>query len=277
MKKIFLITGILFISSIVLIGCGKFAGEEEVSGQADIDISDSGEASEDVPEAEDDPVEEGSSSDDNNDGTALQEEYFVSAILKGVDLENEVIFIEQLINDPDGKIIEPEVVLSPDYKVVRSELKLEDSEEKYTDIILDEIPLESEIGIMLGGDGMAKLIIYQVIIDISQEELLGNTVLGFLGAVIADEEYDYFSTGTISMVGTEQEYINGDKSDIYFIIKESHSSWENVVIAAVRINGGEAEVDIIGDRMAEGTKYEGDMVTFRLVDEQGTWKIDFSS
>ena len=37
----------------------------------------------------------------------------------------------------------------------------------------------------------------------------------------------------------------------------------------VRINEDVAEVDIEGDRMAEGTKYEGEMVTFRLVKEQG--------
>jgi hypothetical protein len=154
---------------------------------------------------------------------------------------------------------------------------MEDSEEKYTNIGLEDIPLESEIGIMFGGDGKAQLIIYQVIVDFNEEELLGNTVLGFLDAVAADEEYDYFSSGTILMVGTEQEYINGDKSDIYFIIKESHSTWENVVITSARIKEDEAEVDITGDRMAEGTVYEGDMVTFRLVKEQGTWKIDFSS
>lgn len=277
MKKILLIC-VLLLVPIALAGCSFFNAGDDGSREA-------GNASPETQVIEEDEagsIEE-NSEDKNNTGqdedigNTSQDEYFVSAILKSIDLDNNMILVEQLINDPDEKIIESEVMLSPDYKVVRSDLNMEDSDEKYTDITLQDIPLESEIGIMFSGEDEAQLIIYQIIVDINIEEILENTVLGFLDAVASDEEYDYFSSGTISIVGTEEEYINGDKSDIYFIIKESHSSWENVQAAEVRIDGDKAEVDITGDRMAEGTMYEGDLVTFRLVNEQGTWKIDFSS
>lgn len=114
-------------------------------------------------------------------------------------------------------------------------------------------------------------------ISVNEEEIIGIIVIDFIQAVASDEEYGYFSSDTIDMVGTEDEYRNGGKSDIYFIIKESHSSWENIKITGVRIDGDLAEADIMGDRMAEGMKYEGDQVTFKLIKEENSWKIDFSS
>jgi hypothetical protein len=227
------------------------------------------------PGGEVDGEESGGDMEDREDISG--EKYFVNAILKSIDMANNIIVVEQLINDPDETIIEPEVKLSPDYKVVRSELDMENSDEKYTDITLEDIPLDSEIGIMFGGDGRAELIIYQVITDLDDEEVLENTVLGFLDAIEAGQEYDYFSSGTVSIVGTEEEYRSGDKSDIYFILSESHSNWEDISVTEVTVEGDTAYVEITGDRMVEGIKYEEDQVTFTLVDEQGTWKIDFSS
>jgi len=277
-KKILILFSVLAVCFLSLAGCSLFTGMEDIPGETNTEADDTEDTREDGSEPGEENIEEEYESDeDSNDEDTPGYGYFVSAILKRIDLDNNMILIEQLINDPDEKIIEPEVMLSQDYKVVRSDLNMEDSDEKYTDITLQDIPLESEIGIMFSGDDKAQLIIYQIIVDINIEEILENTVLGFLDAVASDEEYDYFSSGTISIVGTEEEYINGDKTDIYFIIKESHSSWENVQAAEVRIDGDKAEVDITGDRMAEGTMYEGDLVTFRLVNEQGTWKIDFSS
>jgi len=86
----------------------------------------------------------------------------------------------------------------------------------------------------------------------------------------------FFSSGTVNMVGSEEEYKNGDKSDIYFIIKESHSNWENIEFGSIVIINNKATIEIIGDRMAEGTKYEGDKVIFDFIKENGQWKIDFS-
>ena len=112
---------------------------------------------------------------------------------------------------------------------------------------------------------------------IDDEGEITDTVLGFIEAVKNDEEYGYFSSQTIAVVGSWEEYINGEKSDIYFIIKESHSSWQNIRVTWVDIDGYSAEAEITGDRTAEGMEYEGDRVIFRLIKEDGIWKIDFSS
>jgi hypothetical protein len=278
MKKVYVLITVLLISALAL----SFSCSTTDTGQEDGLVTET----EETEKAEESPgggeVEENGESEETGSDTEDREDisgetYFVNAILKSIDMANNMIVVEQLINDPDETIIEPEVKLSPDYKVVRSDLDMEKSDEKYTDITLEDIPLNSEIGIMFGGDGRAELIIYQVIGDLDDEEILENTVLGFLDAIEAGQEYDYFSSGTVSIVGTEEEYRNGDKSDIYFILSESHSNWEDIRVTEVTIEGDTAYVEITGDRMVEGIKYEEDQVTFTLVDEQGTWKIDFSS
>jgi len=278
MKKVYVLITVLLISALTL----SFSCRTTDSGQKD-DMATEAEETENAGESPGGvEVEENGESEETGSDTEDREEisgetYFVNAILKSIDMANNMIVVEQLINDPDETIIEPEVKLSPDYKVVRSDLDMEKSDEKYTDITLEDIPLESEIGIMFGGDGRAELIIYQVIMDLDDEEILENTVLGFLDAIEAGLEYDYFSSGTVSIVGTEEEYRNGDKSDIYFILQESHSNWEDIRIKKVTVEEDRAYVEITGDRMVEGIEYEGDQVTFTLVYEQGTWKIDFSS
>ncbi len=103
-----------------------------------------------------------------------------------------------------------------------------------------------------------------------------NILKSFMDAVKTDNEYMYFSSSTVAIVGTEEEYKNGTKSDYYFIIKESHSNWENIEIETVDINGDVAVIEIIGDRMAEGTFYEDEKIDFRFLKENGEWKIDFS-
>jgi len=92
-------------------------------------------------------------------------EYFTGAILKSIDTRNNKIIVEQLINDPDEIIIEPEVRLSEDYKVIKSILNIETGEEESTGMALEEIPVGSEIGILFSKDDTAKLIIYQVLIE----------------------------------------------------------------------------------------------------------------
>lgn len=103
-----------------------------------------------------------------------------------------------------------------------------------------------------------------------------DTVLSFFDVVMQDNKYGFFSSGTVSMIGSEEEYKNGDKSDIYFIIQESYSSWENIEFKSIIIVDDSATVEFTGDRMAEGTKYEGYKVVFDFVKENDEWKIDFS-
>ena len=99
------------------------------------------------------------------DTNPVEGEYFTGAILKSIDTKNNKIVVEQLINDPDEIIIEPEVRLSEGYKVIRSILNIETGEEESTDMALEEIPIGSEIGILFSKDDTAKLIIYQVLIE----------------------------------------------------------------------------------------------------------------
>ncbi len=111
--------------------------------------------------------------------------------------------------------------------------------------------------------------------EVVEDDFL-NILISFLDAVKTDNEYMYFSSATVVIVGTEEEYKNGTKSDYYFIIKESHSNWENIEIETVDINGDAAVIKIIGDRMAEGMFYEDEKISFRFLKENGEWKIDFS-
>ena len=109
------------------------------------------------------------------------------------------------------------------------------------------------------------------------EDRLMDALINFFNAVRQDNEYEYFSNATINIVGSKEEYKNGDKSDFYFIIKESHSNWENIEFKNIIIVDCIATVEIIGDRMAEGMKYEDEKVVFDFVKENDEWKIDFSS
>ena len=94
----------------------------------------------------------------------------------------------------------------------------------------------------------------------STKKLLGDRGLNFIDAVKSWEEYK-----------------NGTKSDIYFIISESHTNWKNLQVVSVKItSASSAEVKIRGDRKAEGIDYTGDEITFCFVLENDEWKIDFS-
>jgi hypothetical protein len=94
----------------------------------------------------------------------------------------------------------------------------------------------------------------------STKKLLGDRGLNFIDAVKSGEEYK-----------------NGTKSDIYFIISESHTNWKNLQVVSVKItSASSAEVKIRGDRKAEGIDYTGDEITFCFVLENDEWKIDFS-
>ena len=91
-------------------------------------------------------------------------EYFVSAILKNIGINSNVITIEQLINEPDGIEISPEVKLSKECKIVKAVLERPGEKETVTQIPLDSIKPGSEIGIIFKSDNTARAIIFQEII-----------------------------------------------------------------------------------------------------------------
>ena len=215
--------------------------------------------------------------ENTSEGTEPAEgEYFTGAILKSIDTGNNKIIVEQLINDPDEIIIEPEVMLSEDCEVIKSILNIETGEEKSSSMALENIPLGSEIGILFNKDDTAKLIIYQELVESDDNEMLEEALFAFFSAVEAGDEYKCFSSATVDIVGTEAEYKNGDKSDIYFIIQESHSNWENIEILDISMDDNTANVAFIGEREVEGIRSEGLEVSFDFVKENGKWKIDFS-
>ena len=92
-------------------------------------------------------------------------EYFVNAILKGIDIDNNKITVEQLINEPNEKEISPEVILSGDCKIIKVILQRPDEKETVTEITLDSIKPGSEIGIIFKSDNTARAIIYQEIVE----------------------------------------------------------------------------------------------------------------
>ncbi len=108
--------------------------------------------------------------------------------------------------------------------------------------------------------------------EIKSELLL--TLNNFFEAVKEDKEYEFFDSYTKNMVGSEEEYRNGTKSDIFYIIKESHSSWRNVKAENVIFDGNRAILTVIGDRTAEGVEYTGEEVKFKFINEEGSWKFD---
>ena len=92
-------------------------------------------------------------------------EYFVNAILKSIDVKNNMIIVEQLINEPNEKEISPEVKLSEGCKIVKVILERPEEKESVSEITLDSIKLGSEIGIIFKSDNTARAIIYQEIIE----------------------------------------------------------------------------------------------------------------
>jgi len=92
-------------------------------------------------------------------------EYFAGAILKKIDPANSKIIVEQLINEPNEKIISPEVALAKDCKIVKIILERPEEKEITTEITLSDIAIGSEIGIIFRADNTARAIIYQEIVE----------------------------------------------------------------------------------------------------------------
>ena len=92
-------------------------------------------------------------------------EYFVNAILKSIDINNNTIIVEQLINEPNEKEISPVVKLSESCKIVKVILERQSEKETVSEISLHSIKPGSEIGIIFKSDNTARAIIYQEIIE----------------------------------------------------------------------------------------------------------------
>jgi len=100
-------------------------------------------------------------------------------------------------------------------------------------------------------------------------------LLVFFTDVKVQKEYDYFSSYTKLMVGSKEEYISREKSDIIFVIQENHSSWEDVTFEKMKLYKERASLMIRGNRIVEGVKYKEDLQEFRFIKEDDSWKIDF--
>jgi len=92
-------------------------------------------------------------------------EYFVYAILNSIDKENNIIVVKQLINEPNEKVIDPEVNLASDCKVIKVILEIPGEKESILEIKLFDIVLGSEIGIIFKSDNTARAVIYQEIVE----------------------------------------------------------------------------------------------------------------
>ena len=90
-----------------------------------------------------------------------------------------------------------------------------------------------------------------------------------------DKEYEFFDSYTRGMVGSEEEYRNGTKSDIFYIIQESHSNWKNTEAESLILEGNRAILTITGDRNAEGIESMDEKIGFKFINEEENWKIDF--
>ncbi|HAX18437.1 MAG TPA: hypothetical protein DCY00_07585 [Actinobacteria bacterium] len=90
-------------------------------------------------------------------------EYFVYAILKNIDKQNNTITVEQLINEPNEKEIQPDVVLSDECQIIKIVLEKSTEKETFTEISLDDIVINSEIGIIFRSDNTARAVILQEI------------------------------------------------------------------------------------------------------------------
>ena len=92
-------------------------------------------------------------------------EYFVYAILKSINTENNIIIVKQLVNEPNKKVIKPEVLLAPDCKVIKVTLEMPDEKESILEIKLSDIALGAEIGIIFKSDNTTRAVIYQEIVE----------------------------------------------------------------------------------------------------------------
>ncbi len=106
------------------------------------------------------------------------------------------------------------------------------------------------------------------------EEEIFNIFLDYLESAKNDEEYDYFSSQTKGIVGSESEYLSGAKTDIYYIVKEAHQTLEDIKLKSIVLHEGRAFLTITADRVVEGMEYDDEEISWKFIMEED-WKIDF--
>ena len=163
-----IIIAIFLLSSLTLFGVGCKKTQESITSET----VEPKEGSSDVSETTTQPETTKNTSDTSNSKYGTDPgagEYFVNALLKEIVLSasssSRTIKVEQLINEPDAKKINPEVKLANDCKFVKIILERPSEKETITEINLEDIPIGSEIGIIFNSDNTAKTIISQEIVE----------------------------------------------------------------------------------------------------------------
>ena len=163
-----IVIAIFLLSSLTLFGFGCKKTQESVTSET----VESKEGSSEVSETTTQPKTTKSTSDTSNSKYETDPgagEYFVNALLKEIVLSassnSRTIKVEQLINEPDAKKINPEVKLANDCKFVKIILERPSEKETITEINLEDIPIGSEIGIIFNSDNTAKTIMFQEIVE----------------------------------------------------------------------------------------------------------------
>ena len=170
-----IIIAIFLLSSLTLFGVGckktqEFVTSETVeSKESNSEVSETKSSISETttqPETTKNTTNTSNSKYETNSGAG---EYFVNALLKEIILSasssSRTIKVEQLINEPDAKKINPEVKLANDCKFVKIILERPSEKETITEINLEDIPIGSEIGIIFNSDNTAKTIIFQEIVE----------------------------------------------------------------------------------------------------------------
>jgi hypothetical protein len=108
------------------------------------------------------------------------------------------------------------------------------------------------------------------------EESAITTVKEFLKDVKGDRAYKYLSKRTKEDVGTEEEFKKEKKSDLHKIITKHHRTWVSPLVTDAKFEKSKAEITITGNRTINGEYRENDKANFKLLKEEGKWRIDFT-
>jgi len=97
----------------------------------------------------------------------------------------------------------------------------------------------------------------------------------FLDSVKKDQEYNFFSSYTTDLVGSESEYKEKINSNLYIDIHKNNSFWKIINYKSILIYEDRLLITIYGDRTIDGKVYNNDEESFRFIKEGDIWKLDF--
>jgi hypothetical protein len=247
-SKIFItMVSILVLFSFLLYGCQLL---QEDSGEEAIETVQPEEEEQDEPAEEkteegQEEVEQGTGEtsepgDEEEGGPAsenLEEaDFFASAILRSYNPQDNTLIVEQLINEPNEKMIGPELKLAEDLEVIRSILiKMEDTEEEYQkQISMEQVPVGTEIGIKIE-NGKAAIIISQFFIDAANQSTIKEI----------DPENEFFINAILKSVEQGsikiEQLINEPNETEVGPSLELAENFESYISVVVRQNSGEEE------------------------------------